>query len=413
MAHLRGTGLGRGMALGTAAIVRMRNGFPLMPQIPARIAEKLSKRHLVETPDVILAAEDYRMALDIAGSLRWARVVGIIAGHAESGAPISNYPAVVNVPALLDLIQDDMLIVVDADRGVVIADPNGIAVAEYQAEHDRLAPKRRLYLDEGHLPAETVDDRVVLVLAEVSSADEVATALEAGADLVYVPFDAPLLPDREDDAAKRKDLVALIDRTAGKDLILADEYALPPMLLLEASLRAEITLAEPPMPHLDGLGLGELAEELNSAQAECLANDARCALPRLGLLLRSHDVPDGDNETLTRFVDRLATRGATRIVYSDLPAFDPDRLPFLDALVAACTAAGMPVFLNIADTIFAEADFDGSFTLKTALPLLVGAGAAGLIVKPESVSGIKKAVGELNFSECREALSERLTRSEA
>lgn len=411
MSYLRGTGLGRGMAMGTAAVVRIRDGFPLMPPVPARIAEMLSKRRLTETPDVILVTEDYRMALDIAGSLRWARVVGIAAAKGESGAPISSYPAVINIPALLNMVHDDMLMVVDADRGVVIADPDGSAVADYQAEYNRLKPRRRLYLDQGHLPAETVDDRVVLALAQVHSSEEIAAALEAGSDLIYVPFPTPLLPDGEDEVKKRQDLLALIEQAGGKDLILADEYAISPMLVLEASLRAEITLAEPPVDHLDGLGLGELAEELNTAQADCLANDARCALPRLGTRLALEALPQG-GEALEYYVDRLANRGATRIFLEGLPALEPAHFPQIDALIAAATAAGVPVFLNLTHTAFALADFDGSLTLDSALPLLVGAGMAGVITAPEQIAHIKEVINGLNFSECREALSDRLTESE-
>src|SRR5579862_6075393 len=188
MGRLHGTGLGQGMALGTAAIVRMRNGLPLLPPIPARIAEMLSKRKMTETPDVILIADDYRMALDIAGSLRWGRVVGIAATHAPSEPPMAFVPAVVNIPHLLEAVQDDMLVVVDADHDTLIADPDGIEVAHYQAERDKIAPRRRLFLDDVHLPAETIDGRVVLALARVTTPEQIAIAIEQGADTLYVPF---------------------------------------------------------------------------------------------------------------------------------------------------------------------------------------------------------------------------------
>src|SRR5579875_1824967 len=239
MGYLRGVGIGTGVALGTSAVVRMRNGFPQVPTIPQRIMELLAKKRLNETPDVVLVADDLDMALTVARSLRWGRVVGIVAS-----SPITEARATV-VPGVVDAIPDDMLVLVDAEQGVVIADPDGAVIAQYQAERENLAPRIRLYLDESHLPAETLDGHMVLVIAVAGSDEELADALEAGADMLYIPLDAELLPLNTEPQEQRSALLNLTLRCAGKALLIADDYALPPMLLLEACLRADITLAEP------------------------------------------------------------------------------------------------------------------------------------------------------------------------
>jgi phosphotransferase system enzyme I (PtsI) len=410
------------MALGTAAVVRMRNGFPLMPPIPPRIADQLSKRKLTETPDVILVAEDYRMALDIAGALRWAKVVGIVAAHAPSEAPIASVPAVVNVSHLLDEVKDDMLMVVDADHNLVIVDPDGLEVAHYQAERDKIAPRRRLFLDDVHLPAETIDGRVVLVLARVETPEEIAAAVEKGADTLYVPFNCALLPADTDELAQRRNLLALIDKAAGKPLLLADEYALPPMLLLETALRAEIMLAVPLEPHLDGLGLAEFGAELNDAQAECLANDAPCERPKLAVLftdlerLRTYQ----DLEQMAFFMDRLAMTNVTRLVldteHDGGTHYEQSDLPVVDLLVAAANATMLPVIIafDCAAWNSDNADFERppGEDFGAQVRFLVGVGASGVITSPGQIEKMKAAIRELNFSECREAVSEALSQKQ-
>jgi hypothetical protein len=423
MSRLHGAGLGQGMALGTAAIVRMRNGFPLLPQIPARIMDLLTKRKLTETPDVILVAEDYRMALEIAGSLRWGRVVGIAAAQAPAEAPMAFVPAVVNVADLLELVQDDMLVIVDADHDIVIADPDGMEVAQYQAERDKIAPRRRLFLDDVHLPAETIDGRVMLTLARVETPDEIVLAIEQGADTLYVPFACSLLPADTDDITQRQNLLALIDQAGGKPLLLADDYALPPMLLLETALRAEIMLAVPLQEHLDGLGLVEFGAELNEAQAECLANDAPCEPPKLAVQfptlegLRAY----GDLEQLAFFMDRLALSKAIRIVVDTAHGtgqhYDAATdLPLLDLLVAAANATMLPVIIADDPIAWKSADTADdqppSEDHKAQVEFLVGVGASGIITRPNAIGALKATLRELNFSECRAHVSETLSRGQ-
>src|SRR4051794_32188262 len=126
MARLRGTGLGAGMAMGTAAVVRMRGSVPLMPEAPPRITALIAQRRLTETPEVIVVGDDYRNAVAIAASLPWAKVVGIAAERDDPDAAVPSIPAVTGMPGLLKATAEDVLVLVDATRGVVLIDPDPI-----------------------------------------------------------------------------------------------------------------------------------------------------------------------------------------------------------------------------------------------------------------------------------------------
>ena len=423
MTRLRGIGLGSGTALGTAAVVRMRNGYPLTPSIPPRIAEMLTQRRLDQTPDIILIADDYQIALDIAAAIRWGNVVGIASALPSAADAQVPHPAVTGAAGLLETVEEDMLLIVDAERGIVTIDPDPAAIGQYTAESNRLAPKRRLYLDDTHLPAHTLDGHTLQVLTEVHTGEDVALALDNGADALLVPFDVPLLPDASNDSEQRQSLLALVQLAASKPLIILDRYALAPMVLLEAALKADLTVTVPLMAHLDGYGVGEFSTELIEGQADCLASDAPCDMPRLGIsLTTAHLAPHNTTEAMAYFVDKLAVRGVTRIFLTDdnvdegeagtendsasrFGAFDPldaMQIGILDDLIAAANAAMLPVFVPLR-VQFAEGD------AQDALKNLIGAGVAGLIVPLDSVAQTKADTRELNFSECREALTALLS----
>ncbi|HZT44328.1 MAG TPA: hypothetical protein VFA07_19335 [Chthonomonadaceae bacterium] len=404
MARLRGRGLGAGVALGTAAIVRIKGGIPMLPEVPPRIAERIAARRPMETPEVILVADDYRTALALFGSLPWGKVVGIVAGSADPDAPVPGVPAVVNVSYLLDAIEDDVLMLVDATQGVVLADPSGMAIAQYQAEHSSIAPRRRLYLDDAHLPARTIDGRDIQVLARVEMAEDIVQALDAGADALCVSLGTPLLPDTEE-TAQRRSLLSLLSLTTGKPVLLADDYALPPLALLEAAAQADIVLAEPPRDDLEGLGLEELASELWEAQGQCFEQDIACGMPRLAARLTSLAAcgPPGRE---TERMESLAAHGATRLLL-DLEAeiLDASLLARIEALVAAASAHLLPVTAAVALLGFGVSEEDDpEGNIEAALGLIVGTGIAGIVVPPPLVEATKERIRGLHFFECREAL---------
>lgn len=397
MTHMRGTGIGKGVAFGAAAIVRSRQGFPQVPAIPPRIMDMLSKRRLSETPDVVLIAEDYQTALDFSRSLRWGHVVGIATSSpAPHSASIPGLPVVTDIPTLMDMIEEDCLVLVDAEQGMVIFDPDGAAVAQYQAEYERVAPRLRLYLDENHLPSETLDHHIFMVSAKVNSIDDVADALEAGADALVAALNSELLPTGQDDAGLRTHLIELTSLAAGKRLIINDNYTLSPMMLLEACLRADITVSEPIRDELDGIGLGEFSIELNESHAECLANNAHCALPRLAARITAEQIPQNNPEKLRSLMEKLSAMGVVRITMQR-PSTENSKISLaeLEDMVAAAVAVMLPVFIDPEIMNPAEASLEN----------LLGAGLAGISVNVGDIVSTKSRLRSMNYSECREELS--------
>ncbi len=399
-------GLGSGMALGTAAIVRVNHGVTMAPEVPVRIVAGLARYPDAERPDIVLIAQDYRMALAWVKELQWGRVVAIAATTAEPYAPVSPVPAVVNVAGLFDALQPDMLVLVDAEHGVVLADPDGLAIARYQAEHDHVNPKKRLYLENVHLPVKTRDGRPIQIVANVRTADQVEEALKEGADGFYVPFDAPLLPVAADEPTLRRNLFAFLEQAAGKPLILSDHYTLPLVTILEATMRAEITLAVPPRGDLEGLGLREQSEEFAAAEAECIENDVLCSAPHLAANIVSTDAYC-ERGAEGAWVDALVASGATRLIISmeESGVLDEFRLPVLSALVSAAASNLVPATVSADNRCFNPFGINElKNELETAMRLLIGIGAAGVIVGPAEVSAAKRFVGTLTQWECRQSV---------
>ncbi len=394
MARLLGKGLGTGVALGTACVVTVHRGFVQAPPPTPRAAELLASSKDAEAPDVVLIAQDYGTAVSLASAIEWANVVGIAAVTCAADAPGSDLPAVIDLPGLMDVVQDDMLVVVDAERGIMMSDPDGVAVAQYQTEINRLAPRTRVFIDGVHLLAETMDGRTILVAAIAQSLSEAENALDVGADMVLAASQSNALPCEVDELSQRTAMVDLLDRTSGKPLLLADRYLLAPTVVLEAGLRSDITLAVPPRDHLQSLGLGELTQELAETEADCLSDGSLVAAPKLAAWLEKDEVSRlKEDRTLNRFIEQLGEAGATRLLVSGLT------VEMLEEVSAAGTAAGLPVIVLCTDPVE-----------DCELKCMVAAGVYGIVVPVSSVRATKEQIRELSFSECRETLLELIDR---
>jgi hypothetical protein len=394
------------MALGTAVVVQMRDGLPMLPDPPERIARAVGIRRVSERPEVILVADDYRTALALSGALPWAKVAGIAAAGGGKGATTPPFPAVVNATGLMDVVQNDLLLLVDAERGVVFVDPNPVALAQYTMEHAHVAPKHRLYLDEEHQPALTLDGTQIQVVARLQRWEEIRTALHQGVDALHLPLDNTLLPESLDEAELRKDLFRLIDAVASKPLLLSDRFTLPLQTVLMAAAKADLTLAIPPQEHLDGLGFAELMAEMRNAETECYEEDQVCAFPRLAADLGSlSDWSEGGASVQTR-VEKLAAQGATRLLIGlEQESLSEGALLALDPLLAAAHSNLLPAFVSAWPFGFnAFGQNDLSSTLETAIRLLIGAGATGVLVPAGQVEETKRLVRAQNAADCRELL---------
>jgi PAS domain-containing protein len=411
MTRLRGEGLGAGMALGTAVVVQMRDGLPMLPDPPERILRAATGRHRVsERPEVILVADDYRTALALSGALPWAKVAGIAAAGGGKGASVPPFPAVINAIGLMDIVQNDLLLLVDAERGVVFVDPNPIALAQYTAEHAHIAPKHRLYLDEEHQPALTLDGTQIQVVARVQRWEHITAALQQGVDALHLPLGNTLLPEDAEEADLRRDLNRLIDLSAGKPLFLSDRFTLPLPTVLMAAAKADLTLAIPPQDTLEGLGFAEMLEEMRSAETECYEEDQVCALPRLAADLSGVTNWSMEADQVRTMVERLAAQGATRLLAGlDQESLTEGTLLALEPLLAAAQINLLPAFVSASPFSFnAFGQNDLPNTLETAIGLLIGVGATGILVAPDEVEAAKRTIRERNAADCRDLLRQVL-----
>ncbi len=398
MSRIRGRGMGTGMVMGISVVVQSKNGQPKYPSMPTSVMQRMASRKQTELADVVLIARDLETALSFVGSFLWAQIVGAAVESDEYDGPVPNFPVVLGVPELLERVEQDVLVILDADRGLVELDPDGLILAQYQAEHDNIAPKNRIFLDDVHLPALTIDSRTIQVIASVSSETEIEEAMAQGADALYVPYDCFLLPDNSDDEIIRGKIFRLIDLAAGKPLIISDDYALSASILLEAAALADITAAVPPRYDLDGSGLTALKDELVEVENECIEAEMFVNLPRLAADI-TYDPDKLTSDVLREWANTLALHGAERIVFHQI--IKPSDIYFFESLCAAATANTIPVFL---ETSQFQGDQPHSEIGGLEFQYILGAGAGGFVIAPHIVNEFKQAIRASSLSGCRQEM---------
>lgn len=400
--RLRGRGIGGGAAMGTAVIVRVKSGVPMPPEIPDRISRLIADRRLIGKPDVIVVADDYAAAAAVSHAIAWANVVGIAAARAGDAAQMSPVPAVVDLPALLDVVVSDTLLVIDASRSLALLDPTGVEVARFQAERDKIAPRRRIYLDEAHLPAQTLDGRVIQVHARVDTLDEVVAALEAGADGLLVSTGGLLLPATAGGHEHTQALIEVTTTAPGKPLLLVDQYLLDGATIAVGAGIADVTLFEPLRHELPGMGLLEMVAEIQGALSELDEREVVADVPRIGALLgpAASAGPSGAGD----LADAVARCGGTRALLDA-----GGDLSYAETVGAACAAHLLPMMAiaRVAGPAAGGAADERSpagADSAVGMRSLLGAGAVGLVVAGEAVGAVKAIVRDSSVAECRDAL---------
>jgi hypothetical protein len=402
-------GVGSGMVLGTVALIRQEAGIPLAPEIPPSIAKRRATRRETEASEIILVAEEFLHALALVKSIKWAEVVGIVAEGSAPDTPLAGIKVVSGVSSLMERVEEDTLLLLDATNGVVLLDPDPIEIAQYQAEYERIAPRQRIFLEEQHLPARTLDGKVVPVVAEVTYAEEIEVALNAGADALllarpeplgggfFVPDADALLPAAYPLPELRPRLLRIAELAAGKPLFVPDDYTLASPALLEAASFSDMTLLLSPRADLAGWGLMEYREVLPDYEAECVAQDRPYTTPQIGVMLDT--LPEDAVEAL---MERFATSGATRVSlnFSALENIE-EHLEILERLCLACSHVGLPV---IAELHYDPEHEESDVLLRSFL----GAGVGSVRVVAEQVQATKRAIRAVNVSVCRELVGKYL-----
>lgn len=380
MLRLRGQRLESGVAFGSACVLRAPNGIPLLPASLITQMARAKPGVPLDPMDVILVAPDYESAASLA--LPWATVIGIVAERAaddiRTNGRTRGVPALIGIPDVVAAVADDALLLLDADRGLLLVDPDPEIVAGYQAEHDRIAPRRRVYLDYAHQPAQTLDGREIHVLARTETWEQVRQGVEAGADALYVPADT-LIPADTVDEEQLDLLLRLVTEAGSKPVTLVgsvEDLALS--ALLQAAVRGEFTLA---LPLHEGMeAYHAFLEYLRETQETLMEQQtAQADIHFAGWF--PANAPPTDDLALFR-IGRL-------IVEADTEIDTPENQEAWGHLTQQATELLLPV-----ERVLPEATTE-------AVENAVRVGAAGLIVTPDAVQRVKACLREMDVSEVR------------
>ena len=174
-------------------------------------------------PDAIVVAYDLSPA-DTA-TLHKAAVSGLLTdaggktSHTAIIARAHEIPAVVALENITELVETDDLLLLDGASGTVIINPSAITVNSFREEQRRQVAAGLHLASIRDLPARTLDNRDVVLLANIDGPDELDDALEYGSMGVglfrteYLFMTGTELPDEE---RHYSTAVAVLERLKGK-----------------------------------------------------------------------------------------------------------------------------------------------------------------------------------------------------
>ncbi len=398
---LRGRGIGAGSVLGTAAIVKTRNGVALMPQVPVSIAEQIAARKLIEKPDIILVAESYDAALAIVDTIEWGTVIGIASTSADNAVPAFGLPSVVEIPELLARLPDNALLLLDAERGIVSVNPDLVEIAQYQAEKENINPRHRYFLDEKDQLAQTLDGRMFRVLKWAESAEEITQSVQEGADGIFCGSNLiAALRQSEDTAQISKRLGSMVRELGGKPLIVDDDDNLPEESLVFAATQGELIVAK-------GLEIPSdmtaLLQSLHESENFLIEKDTPSKIPLIAQLLEECHLPNlNRDEAIRDSIQESADAGASRLVmqFTGKCLFLPQEFPLLEAVATQAATLLLPLYVICHPKCVSEYDFDPDYAKTKMLEWLVGFGVSGIILLEGDSQEYKAMIRQLSYEEC-------------
>lgn len=168
--------------------------------------------------DVIILAEDLTPSDAVHFNRRpvvgFATETGGRTSHTSIIAKSLFMPAVIGVPRLTKIIDNDELIIVDGYEGKLIVSPSPAMVTEYQGRVTRHQEAERHLLENLNLPSVTRDGRQITLQANIELVQEMADAIKYGAEgiglyrseFLYISK-SPDLPTEEEHFEVYKSLV--------------------------------------------------------------------------------------------------------------------------------------------------------------------------------------------------------------
>jgi phosphotransferase system enzyme I (PtsI) len=135
---------------------------------------------------VILVARDLSPAET--SQIQLERVMGFVtdrggrASHTSIIARSLAIPAVLGIENATSLIRNDDMLIVDGIAGVVVVNPCEHTLIEAQERKARHEDRSAEYARKGHLPAQTLDGRLLAVMGNIELPEEVVAVLDKGGD---------------------------------------------------------------------------------------------------------------------------------------------------------------------------------------------------------------------------------------
>lgn len=136
--------------------------------------------------DVVILADDLTPSDTIHFNRRpivgFATETGGRTSHTSIIAKSLFMPAVIGVPRLTKIIDNEEMIIVDGYEGTLIVNPTQAMIAEYQARVIRHGEQERRLLENRDLAATTKDDRRITLQANIELVEELKDAIRFGAE---------------------------------------------------------------------------------------------------------------------------------------------------------------------------------------------------------------------------------------
>lgn len=107
---------------------------------------------------------------------------GGVTSHVSIIAKSMNIPTLVGVGALLDSLSDNTVICMDAEKGIIVVDPDEKTLAEYQARKEDYEKERIRLLNLRNTPPVTADGKRISLCANVGNLEDIQKALEMNID---------------------------------------------------------------------------------------------------------------------------------------------------------------------------------------------------------------------------------------
>lgn len=371
MLKLTGQPVSRGIAVGTAMVLRasdLRATLDLFTAYEARHREHLG---------FVAVCRDIAL-----GEALWRAGAGVSAMVAESAAlpegGAMGVPALVGVPQLLLNVRDGDIVIVDANRGVLIVDPDMRLMTQYQRQEMHPSGKRYV-LGLTHETSRTLDDHPIRAIATSEHWQNAVQSLEAGADGAFLDAYAS-----EQCLLNPAALHALLQGASGKSLLL-ELPVLPDdaiwHAIAESTLQAVITFVLPSLHESDvSAFLGGLQQAQSALEEEQGAQLFQDAL--IGGWTPPSPLPD---------IPDIANIRAVYLREAELRTwFDAEWLQAVENL----TLFAQTRLLARGIVLWAQSEW--------LIPLAVGAGFSELLLPPHCVARVKEMIPYLSYEQCRE-----------